>query len=117
MRLVVPTMASELPTAPAGARCVTKTNIGTARIDPPPPKMPSDKPITPLSNTETRRWVMLRRAAGEIGRDGKIHLFRIGQPEAPHQRDILVLRTHLQARVVSTLFADRADRPAFVVVP
>src|SRR6186713_1276090 len=79
-------MASDVPTAEAGASCVTRTSTGTARIEPPPPKMPSERPITPLrSNDETRNGSMLGHAAGAAHGHRASHLVGIREVGAPHE--------------------------------
>src|SRR5690349_20931800 len=88
-------MASDMPMAAGGATRVTKTSIGTARIDPPPPKTPSANPIALLSASDRAMVVStLGHPAGRTGGDGDVHQLRAGQPLFAGDPLGPALRTH-----------------------
>ena len=55
-------------------------------------------------------------AARQIGRNGNVHKFWIGQHQTVHQRDIFLARSIGQTRVVALFLAYARNRLALVVV-
>ncbi len=64
----------------------------------------------------TPRDFLLSQPDFHVGGHRHVHHFRIRQFQVRHQRDIVVHRFHLQARIVAALFADGGDSVAFIVV-
>ena len=61
---------------------------------------------------------LLRLSAVHVGRDGDVHLLRMGQAEVLHVADEVLLADRLpEARVVQLLLADAGDGQAAVVMP
>ena len=50
--------------------------------------------------------LVLGQADAHVGGHGHVHHLGVGQVELPHQLDVLIDRSHLQARVVALLLAD-----------
>ncbi len=62
------------------------------------------------------RDFLLRQPDLHVGRHGDVHHLRVRQFQVGHQRDIVVDRLDLQARIVALLLADGGHGVAFVVV-
>ena len=69
-----------------------------------------------LQRPAAPRDLLLRHADLHVGRHRDVHHLRVRQFQVVHQRDIVVDRLHLQARIVALLLADGGDGVALVVV-
>ncbi len=60
--------------------------------------------------------LLLRQPDFHVRGHRHVHHLRIWQFQVRHQRDVVVRRFHLQARIVAPLFADGGDGVAFIIV-
>ena len=101
----------------AGDAAVLCALAGLAQIDEGDIR-PSDQRdrLRRLQRPAAARDLLLRQADLHVGRHGDVHHLRVRQFQVGHQRDVVVDRLDLQARIVALLLANGGDGVAFVVV-